>query len=262
MFDYSYCLNRIREQHEPTYPNRTPPLGNALHPTVKIPAHMQGRFGGQRFPHTSGSTGSWSTSPSELQIGINGQNLAPNALANLSTTPSDGQVNNTITKDQYGNINDTSFSNISKNDATTTAYDITGLVNGMEYTFQIRAVNESGHSLASESVSETPVLLKPSKPTGLSAEAGDTEVRLSWTDPDNSTITNYQLLQLELSKLTDSDGAAQDYFGYSVAVDVDTAVVGAWRDDASRGSAFVFTRDSSGVWDRGGQADRSRRRGG
>ena len=35
----------------------------------------------------------------------------------------------------------------------------------------------------------------------------------------------------ETAKLTASDGAALDYFGYSVAVDGDTVLVGAYQDD-------------------------------
>ena len=54
----------------------------------------------------------------------------------------------------------------------------------------------------------------------------------------------------EIQKLLASDGAAFDEFGVSVAVDGDTAVVGAWSDDDDgngSGSAYVFTR-SAGVW--------------
>ncbi len=50
------------------------------------------------------------------------------------------------------------------------------------------------------------------------------------------------------AKLTASDGAASDLFGYSVALDGDTAIVGAYQDDdkgVDSGSAYVFTR--SGV---------------
>lgn len=43
-------------------------------------------------------------------------------------------------------------------------------------------------------------------------------------------------------KLTDASVAAADYFGCSVALHQDTAVVGAFADDADLGSAFVFTR--------------------
>jgi hypothetical protein len=51
------------------------------------------------------------------------------------------------------------------------------------------------------------------------------------------------------AKLTATDGAAFDDFGLSVAVDGDTAVVGAFNDDvganANQGSAYVFTRTGS-----------------
>ena len=55
------------------------------------------------------------------------------------------------------------------------------------------------------------------------------------------------------AKLTADDGAAGDSFGYSVAVDGDTAVIGAYQDDDNgddSGAAYVFTRNS-GVWDNG-----------
>jgi hypothetical protein len=48
----------------------------------------------------------------------------------------------------------------------------------------------------------------------------------------------------ETAKLTASDGAADDYFGFSVAISGDTVVVGAPRDDiggnTNQGSAYVF----------------------
>ena len=50
------------------------------------------------------------------------------------------------------------------------------------------------------------------------------------------------------AKLTASDGAAFDNFGRSVAIDGDTAIVGAWLDDASAfnsGSAYVFVRSGT-----------------
>ena len=54
-------------------------------------------------------------------------------------------------------------------------------------------------------------------------------------------------LWTEQAKLTASDGAAQDTFGYSLALDGDTALIGAWGDDQYGGSAYVFVR-SAGVW--------------
>ncbi|MCW5970329.1 MAG: putative Ig domain-containing protein [Blastocatellales bacterium] len=45
----------------------------------------------------------------------------------------------------------------------------------------------------------------------------------------------------EVKKLTASDGAAGDLFGYSVGISGDTVVVGAYFDDSLRGSAYIFT---------------------
>ena len=61
------------------------------------------------------------------------------------------------------------------------------------------------------------------------------------------------LTATEAQKLLASDGGANDFelFGCSVAVDGDTAVIGAFEDcwhDGCFGSAYVFTRDSSGTW--------------
>ena len=87
----------------------------------------------------------------------------------------------------------------------------------------------------------------PEQPSGLSTEAGDTQVRLSWEDPEDSTIDKYQLWQIDQSAtLTGTNGE----FGYSVAVVGDIAVVGMPDDDESigdSGAAFVFSR-VDGVW--------------
>ena len=51
------------------------------------------------------------------------------------------------------------------------------------------------------------------------------------------------------AKLTASDGAAEDAFGWVVAVDEDTAVVGAYGDDDNgdeSGSAYMFTKPADG----------------
>ncbi|MEE3240868.1 MAG: hypothetical protein VX231_07880, partial [Pseudomonadota bacterium] len=55
---------------------------------------------------------------------------------------------------------------------------------------------------------------------------------------------------LVYTKLTPSDGASSDYFGISVSIDGDTAVIGAHYDDdngSASGSAYIFT-SSYGVW--------------
>lgn len=57
--------------------------------------------------------------------------------------------------------------------------------------------------------------------------------------------TNWTLQQ----KLTASDGAANDWFGVSVAIDGDTVIIGALHDDigsnVSQGSAYIFVRNGT-----------------
>ena len=50
----------------------------------------------------------------------------------------------------------------------------------------------------------------------------------------------------ETAKLTASDGAVADLFGFSVAVSEDTVVVGARGDNAGQGSAYVFVEPVGG----------------
>ena len=56
---------------------------------------------------------------------------------------------------------------------------------------------------------------------------------------------------VEAQKLTASDGAAFDFFGWSVAISGSTIVVGAWDDDISsnpdQGAAYIFNRQG-GKW--------------
>ncbi len=80
---------------------------------------------------------------------------------------------------------------------TTQVY--TGLTNGVTYKFQVRAINEVGIGAASE-ISElvTPAgqTTKPGRPTIGAVEAGDGEVTLNWTAPEDdggSPVTGYQV---------------------------------------------------------------------
>ncbi|MBN1511939.1 MAG: thrombospondin type 3 repeat-containing protein [Phycisphaerae bacterium] len=47
---------------------------------------------------------------------------------------------------------------------------------------------------------------------------------------------------MQEAKLCASDGTGSDYFGYSVALSGDTALIGAYRDGTETGAAYVFTR--------------------
>jgi hypothetical protein len=47
------------------------------------------------------------------------------------------------------------------------------------------------------------------------------------------------------AKLEASDGVAGDGFGFTVAINDDSVIVGAWRDENITGAAYVFTRNGS-----------------
>jgi hypothetical protein len=49
----------------------------------------------------------------------------------------------------------------------------------------------------------------------------------------------------QLAKITASDGAASDFFGYSVAVGCGRIVVGAYGDNTQSGSAYIFDLDGN-----------------
>ena len=126
-----------------------------------------------------------------------------------------------------------------------TSYTVTGLTNGVNYRFKVRAVNALGKGPSTGTVTVT--VGPPPKPTGLTATAADTQATLAWGDQSESSVTGYDYLQAQVAKLTASDGgAAGSQFGLSVATDGDTMVVGANLDDA-KGAAYVLVRQS-GTW--------------
>ena len=83
------------------------------------------------------------------------------------------------------------WTDISGSGAQTTEYAVTGLANGVEHVFRIRAVNGSGNGAGSEGIAATPRPV-PAKPAGLRTEAGNRQARLLWTDPGDSSITGWQ----------------------------------------------------------------------
>jgi len=80
--------------------------------------------------------------------------------------------------------------------------------------------------------------------------SGDTALIGAYSDDDKGTdsgsayvFTCSGTTWTQQAKLTASDGAAEDYFGFSVCLNDDTAFIGAYMDDHS-GSAYVFTKEN------------------
>ena len=87
------------------------------------------------------------------------------------------------------------------------------------------------------------------------AISGDTAIVAARGDDDKGSMSGSAYVFVrsgsdwsQQAKLTAGDGAAKDYFGYSVAISGDRAIVGAYLDDdkgSSSGSAYVFVRSDS-----------------
>lgn len=61
-------------------------------------------------------------------------------------------------------------------------------------------------------------------------------------------IQGYVMAQTQIAKLKASDGAAEDFFGHSVAISENTAIVGAHFEDTNgwgAGAAYIFRRDGN-----------------
>jgi len=73
---------------------------------------------------------------------------------------------------------------------------VTGLVNGTNYTFAVVATNDRGNSAASASSAVIQPLGVPGQPTSVIGLAGDSQVVVSWTAPEDdgdSAITGYSV---------------------------------------------------------------------
>lgn len=154
------------------------------------------------------ATTTWGTNADPHKIGVYGYaKTGPPAPTGLQAATGDGQVtltwanpgNTAISKYQYrqstdGGTNWSAWTDISGSGATTTSHTVGSLTNNQAYTFQVRAVIDQGNTpgTASASVTATPRQQPPAAPSGLSAQAGDTQVRLTWTNPGDSLITKYQ----------------------------------------------------------------------
>ena len=147
----------------------------------------------------------------------------PAAPANLTATPGNRQVilswtdpgNATITKYRYSKNGGSNFSDNNGSDRDTTSYTVTGLTNGTNYTFALRAVNNSGEG-SFAIVNSTPIPPVPSAPANLTATPDNQQLILSWTDPGNATISGYQVSSDGGSNFTAITGSSASTTSYTV----------------------------------------------
>lgn len=131
----------------------------------------------------------------------------PEAPSGLTAAVGDGEIVLSWAKTDDGSITEyqlrerASFDDdwwcwtiFSSGSGTVTNYALKGLSNGATYQIQLRALNGAGASAASEVSATLPASSSspPEAPSGLAAEGEDRSIALSWDDPGDDSITEYQ----------------------------------------------------------------------
>ncbi|MDR1342243.1 MAG: YDG domain-containing protein, partial [Prevotellaceae bacterium] len=128
----------------------------------------------------------------------------PGAPATLTATPDNEQVTlswsasasngSAITKYQV-QVNGGGWTNNETANGTTYTYTVTGLTNGIEYTFKVRAVNAADNGAESVERKATPCTV-PGAPQSFTATPGNGQIALSWSAPvsdGGSAVTGYEV---------------------------------------------------------------------
>ena len=111
----------------------------------------------------------------------------------------DNPDNSAITRYQFqARVSGSTFGwgNITGSNASTTRHVATGITNDTETDFRVRAFVGNTEGTPSDWASATPMaVVTPPKITGVTATAGDGQVTLTWNNPDNPVISDYQYRQ-------------------------------------------------------------------
>ena len=160
----------------PTPPPQTPPP-----PTPVAPAQPTGLKSATPLPLPSKPTGVTATAgDGQVTLAWRG--------------PTDATISKWQVQQKEGDGSYGVWRDVPASTASTTSHTVTGLTNGKTYGFRIRAVNTVGNGAVSDGVTATPVQ-RPSKPTGVTATPGNGQVTLTWDNPDDATITRWQVQQ-------------------------------------------------------------------
>ncbi|NEW08426.1 hypothetical protein GK047_20725 [Paenibacillus sp. SYP-B3998] len=120
---------------------------------------------------------------------------APSTPTNLKATAGDSSVKLNWTANTEINIGGYNIYvdgiKLNTTPIATNSFNVTGLINGRGYGFQVSAVDKKGaESIKSVIVDGTPVSPLPANPSGLTAIAGDREVSLLWNMVSGATGYN------------------------------------------------------------------------
>ena len=205
---------------------------------------------------TEAGGGSWSATATATPRTV------PNAPTGLAPVPDDGQVSlmwtaptqtggsditgyqvryilSSATDRSDGQWSDASHTGVG------TAHTVTGLTNGEEYEFEVRAENAAGEGGWSDSATATPNV-PPGVPTSLGATPGNLQVALSWTAPATGTVTGYQVRYIA----ADGDKATETSWTTPADIGASTSrtVVGLTNGDEYEFQVRAVNGDVPGGW--------------
>ena len=160
----------------------------------------------------------------------------PGAPTDLSATPKSGQVSlswSAPSSNGGGSIdhyivyqNGTEIAQPTSTDAV-----VSGLTNGVSYTFTVAAHNAAGKGSQSSSVSATPVALTtvitvPGSPGGLTAIPGNAQVALSWSAPvsDGGAAIDHYVVYRDGTEVQQSTGTSATITGLTNGQSYDFSV--------------------------------------
>ena len=138
---------------------------------------------------------------------------------------------------------------------------VSGLTNGVGYSFTVAAHNPAGEGAQSSSTSATPVGL-PGIPTGLKAVAGNDQVALNWTAPafDGGSAIDYYVLYQETfdivhtTSLTATITGLTNGHSYSFTIAAHTPVGTGTQSGAVSSTPYTIPNAPTGLTAVGGNA--------
>ena len=128
--------------------------------------------------------------------------------------------------------------------STQRTYTVTGLTNGLEYVFQVAAVNASGNSAWSSSTPPVTPHAPASQPLSVSGTYGNASVALSWatpTDDGGAAITDYTIQ-------TSTNGTSWTAFSDGTSASTSASVTGLTNGTGYYFRVAAVTVFGSGVW--------------